>query len=415
MDGEKITMKTEDMIAELEKICFKNAVRYSYDFEKSIKVIFAEAKRSDEERKTLLWLCYPTGIHCLDEAEVFLEGSPDNLIWRFYNTKMADAEKIAYALKIDGIKDDKVCGVLYELDYEEHCKRVEERAVFADYKRFVYERGSIECSVRFCRHSKEKGEKEFGKFIECKYIPNNPEKLRTVLLTEALLRDAESVRTGLELKEKLQSQWKLDKRELLDGKECRCLCCGMPLDEKLAHNSRTRFADVYICAECGCDEAIKCYAGRRFPNFKEWQFFKEGRVLPEPDNMLLLKHECNFGKVLGAVDPLTKRPEAQIAYSETRYGDYNHHTKWFYEPEAKEYLAKEMECFMDAVLNVPEFRNVRGLKNASCSAELTCDPTEFNLYAETYNLYIWIRLRTGNKGPNLYVRYYGKNKKEVHV
>lgn len=49
-----------------------------------------------------------------------------------------------------------------------------------------------------------------------------------------------------------------------------CPRCGMnTLATPLVHNSLSRYADVYICNECGDDEALSDYFGEPMP-LEEW-------------------------------------------------------------------------------------------------------------------------------------------------
>ena len=42
-------------------------------------------------------------------------------------------------------------------------------------------------------------------------------------------------------------------------------------------------------------------------------------------------------------------------------------------------------------------------------AEITSEPTEFNLYGETGLLYVWLRLITRERDYNLYCHFYQKD------
>lgn len=50
----------------------------------------------------------------------------------------------------------------------------------------------------------------------------------------------------------------------------RCPRCGMTKMKPIAvHNSLSRYADVYICDDCGMEEAIMDMAGKHIP-FSNW-------------------------------------------------------------------------------------------------------------------------------------------------
>ena len=41
------------------------------------------------------------------------------------------------------------------------------------------------------------------------------------------------------------------------GKKTLCPRCGRSMDEKLVRNAVSRYARVYICSDCGMDEALR--------------------------------------------------------------------------------------------------------------------------------------------------------------
>ena len=57
------------------------------------------------------------------EWEVYLEGSHANKVWRFYHEQTKDPI-LAYALSVKDVKDGKVTGTIYPLDYGTHVERV---------------------------------------------------------------------------------------------------------------------------------------------------------------------------------------------------------------------------------------------------------------------------------------------------
>ena len=412
---------TNDLVTDLRDICYTNTGAYRSDFDKDAEIIMGEAKKPENERKTLLWMSYPAGTHCLYESDVFLKGSPSNLVWRFYNHQMAEAKKIAYALSIDGLNgSDKVAGILYELDFEEHCKRVEERAVAADYCRYVYEKGSVECLVGR-HHSVERTQKELGKFVDCQFVPNKPKDHSAVLLTEELCRDGSKVRLYMKSKDILENIWSMELKKHKEGRECACLRCGNTLAEKLAYNSLSRYADVYVCSDCGLDEAIKEFLpDNGHPlNFKEWNIFKsltktEAAYLEVPKEKYLLSAECGFGEVFKAKKTGMKQTVLEAAYSRSYFCDDCWDTRWFLNsPMLNDELSYELEAFMIALLAMPEFSNLNSVKRAVAAAELSSNPSEFNLYTETYNFHIWIRMNIKSDNGGLHVHYYKKAHREV--
>ena len=194
-----------------------------------------------------------------------------------------------------------------------------------------------------------------------------------------------------------------------------CLRCGRPLDPVLGHNALSRYADVYICAGCGADEAIRDMEGRPIP-LDRWEAAKDGRLKPPSyEDFQLLSSRCGFPEIYQgtSVDPYGhKAPRCELVYSRSYYDGYRWHTTWFpcWEDRRTPALAREVDQFMDALLEAEEFRSLGQLRRmCRACAEPTSDPTEFNLYGEMDSFRIWIRAITREKDYNLYIHFYLKD------
>lgn len=120
-----------------------------------------------------------------------------------------------------------------------------------------------------------------------------------------------------------------------------------------------------------------------------------------------LTPECRFKQVFQEKDPATQRPVSEVAYSRSDHDGYRWWTKWFLcGPKLNNELFAEIDGFMDVLLDITEFSSLTDMKRYV--AENTNDLTEFNLYSETLNFYIWIQVITRPKDYNLYVHYYRK-------
>lgn len=387
-DKEKrAVVKTTDLITELKNICNSFKIEYSADIE---EFIMNEAKKAEEERNTLLWLGYQNDICCLEESQVFLKGSMSYYLWLYPIKEHNTAEKIAYAIRLDGLEDGKVSATLYELDYEEHSKRVEERAVPTD-------------DV----HNLSGHETE--NFICGPCVPGDPLKHYLAIMTEWLCRDAKSVKIDMKLRNALENQWKKDAQKHLRGEEIHCLRCGNILSAKITHNARSRYADLYICSDCGVDEALRDME-HNVLNFKDWDALKMSRDMETPNNKLFLTHECKFMQVFHEKDPSTNRPVSEAAYLRADHDGCRWWTNWFFSgPKLNEELSEEIDGFMEALWNIPEMGSPITMKRLCCAAEISNNPAEFNLYSETLNFYVWIQMTTRRNDYYLYVRFYRKD------
>ena len=57
------------------------------------------------------------------EGEVYLDGSHENKVWRFYQEQTNDPV-LAYAISLKEVRDGKIFGNLYPLNYREHVERM---------------------------------------------------------------------------------------------------------------------------------------------------------------------------------------------------------------------------------------------------------------------------------------------------
>lgn len=128
----------------------------------------------------------------------------------------------------------------------------------------------------------------------------------------------------------------------------------------------------------------------------------------------ILTPVCFFGHVFQTMEKRADgidRPASELVYSRSDYDGYRWYTTWVkcHEKRLGSELVKEIDEFTESLFLLPEFENLSSMKRlcAAC-AEPTCDETEFNLYSETRQLYIWLRLITRFKDYNLYVHYYLK-------
>ena len=65
----------------------------------------------------------PCGTYTLREREVYLDGSHENKVWRFYQEQTNDPV-LAYAISLKEVRDGKIFGNLYPLNYREHVERM---------------------------------------------------------------------------------------------------------------------------------------------------------------------------------------------------------------------------------------------------------------------------------------------------
>lgn len=197
----------------------------------------------------------------------------------------------------------------------------------------------------------------------------------------------------------------------------RCLRCGGLLRSRLVENALSRALDVHICPACGIDEALQDANGTALP-IRDWWAVREGRLdLPSDHAGVTLVLSCGFSHIFTGPQkkfPLSSpdHPVSELAYSRSDYDGRKWWTTWHTcEGErATGKLAEQIDDFQTSLLALPEFQSLWSLRRMCLNyAEATTEPTEFNLYAETSLLYVWLRLITRERDYNLYCHFYQKD------
>lgn len=118
-------VKFEDMdiLDALGKIMELHTKHYKDDFNLDKELIAKLAVSEHTEDRRLLWMSRPCGTYTLRERDVYLQDSHENKIWNFYHEQTKDPI-LAYALNLKEIRDGKVTGDIYPLDYDTHVERI---------------------------------------------------------------------------------------------------------------------------------------------------------------------------------------------------------------------------------------------------------------------------------------------------
>ena len=124
----------------------------------------------------------------------------------------------------------------------------------------------------------------------------------------------------------LELAWRVRKTYFdIDLPEYRtCMRCGRKMQYPLAQNALSRALNVYICPDCGMDEAIRDATGEILP-MSEWYIVKHhyfGEY--EPPNTSRLLRDCRFHRVFSGPKktlPLNSvlYPASLLAYSRSNY------------------------------------------------------------------------------------------------
>lgn len=175
-----------DVTASLEAIMKQNTGFYQSDFDIDKQIIAEKAASQNPADKTLLWFCRPSGTHCFRERDVFIKDTAPNNTWRFYKEQTRDPV-LAYAVELTGVRDGKIKGNLYELDYEKHYERIKDNTVDAGTVTLVYEQGTREQPAG--QYFDGYPDPQLGKFEYFEVQPKDPEALQSLLREEKHSRD----------------------------------------------------------------------------------------------------------------------------------------------------------------------------------------------------------------------------------
>ena len=134
-------------------------------------------------------------------------------------------------------------------------------------------------------------------------------------------------------KPQLEELWQKDCHEYETGEQARriCLRCGGGMDHRTLHNSLSRYADIYICNDCGADEAGRDVIKDPLP-LLQWDAVVKGRLSKATDTAYLTT-ECNFYHVFEKTKRIphssAEVPESQLVYSRSDYDGHQWYTIWF--------------------------------------------------------------------------------------
>ena len=131
-----------DIVAELQKLVDSHVDSYKEDFDIDKRIIRRTAESRNPEDKTLMWFCRPHGTHCLNENQVFIQGTRDHNTFRFYAEQTYD-ECIARVIIPKTVKRGKVFGDVFEINYREQAANVAQNSVAPDHDRLTFADGFV--------------------------------------------------------------------------------------------------------------------------------------------------------------------------------------------------------------------------------------------------------------------------------
>ena len=178
-----------DIIAELQKLVDSHVDSYKEDFDIDKRIIRRAAESQNPEDKTLMWFCRPHGTHCLNENQVFIQGTRDHNTFRFYAEQTYD-ECIARVIVPKAVKRGKVFGDVFEINYREQAANVAQNSVAPDHDRLTFVDGFVlEAPCRSSFDAAMALVSEHGGVQAHRTLPKDAEALTEVLTKQKSRRD----------------------------------------------------------------------------------------------------------------------------------------------------------------------------------------------------------------------------------
>ena len=118
-----VSFEDVDLLGALSRIVDLHTQHYKEDFDLDKELISKLAVSERSEDKQLLWMSRPCGTYTLREREVYLEGSHENKVWRFYLRQKNDPV-LAFAFSFKEVREGKIFGYLFSLNQRGHVERM---------------------------------------------------------------------------------------------------------------------------------------------------------------------------------------------------------------------------------------------------------------------------------------------------
>lgn len=187
-----------DILDALGRIVEVNTLHYKDDFDLDRELIPRLAASGNPEDRKLLWMSRTCGTYTLREREVYLQGSYENNVWRFYHEQTRDPV-LAYALTLKGVQDGKVTGDICPLDYAAHVERVKLLTCPIEKVAAAFEDGAV-LTVPYEDHRQliQGLAAEHGKAVSLSYEPESGRELAVILERERFRRSYHSAPGDME-------------------------------------------------------------------------------------------------------------------------------------------------------------------------------------------------------------------------
>ena len=174
-----------DLIGSLEKILNINTEHYKTDFDYDRKILYEAAASDNRQDKTFIWLTRAHGTHCFNERDLFIKDTPSYTTLQYWKGNASENIK-AYAVEVESVKNGKLSGSVYDLDYEQYADMVKNNAINGAAKTVTYDRG--QCTYSFDKNVLGALHPKYGNIQKVEYLPSDSEMLKNILLSQKAIR-----------------------------------------------------------------------------------------------------------------------------------------------------------------------------------------------------------------------------------
>lgn len=198
-----------DIIAFLEEQMKRNTKFYQSDFDIDRKVLLDSINSAQKEDRTFLWLSRECGTNLARERDTFIKGSDAYTTWQYYAAQ-EKSSVCAFAVEVSGEENGILRGNCYELDYRAHAAEVASLAAEPAGEEKTFADGTVTRLPFGCSHYviQELAEKHGGSVVASKAIPQDEQRLQTILSAQKATRNKQTLREYLGRKPTLSNQLK---------------------------------------------------------------------------------------------------------------------------------------------------------------------------------------------------------------
>lgn len=176
-----------DIIASLEAVMLQNTRHYQSDFEYDRATLQKAAESRDPEERALLWMSRDAGTWCFKERDVLLRDSDANFTWCNYEGSSENI--VAFQIEVGGMRDGKVMGNLYEMDYRGHLEHLKRDALPAPTVQITFADGSQRQFDREDYHARRGAiSQKYGDVTGYRLEPEHSAELETAMRRERAAR-----------------------------------------------------------------------------------------------------------------------------------------------------------------------------------------------------------------------------------